>query len=486
MVDRVEVAYVKIWDQVVGAVTWNDDGFATFEFDTNFLRKGLDLSPIHMPLEESLRGDGIYSFRSRSTTGFDTFKGLPGMLADSLPDRFGNAIIDSWLQRQKRDIASFSPVERLCYIGNRGMGALEYVPSLNDKLNEPVAVEIGRLVELAHEVITERSHLNVNLTGDDSKDSESLVEILNVGTSAGGARAKAVIAINEGGHIISGQSDIPPGYEHWLIKFDGVADLELGVPQGYGRIEYGYHLMAKEAGIVMPTCKLLEENGRAHFMVKRFDRLPNNQKVHMQSLCGIAHYDFNMPGAYGYEQVFGVMRKLRIPASQAEQQYRRMVFNVVARNQDDHTKNVTFLMDKSGKWSLSPAYDITYSHNPGGKWTSSHQMTINGKRDHFTREDLMIVGRSINLKKPGLIIDEVIDAVQKWPEFAKKAGVGLNKEQAIAQTHRRLGIQQYSTVGALIKVLSTHGKKQKAEDIVTEEIKRTKSNSEDDEGLSPR
>ncbi|MGB3225583.1 MAG: type II toxin-antitoxin system HipA family toxin [Desulforhopalus sp.] len=437
MVDGVEVAYVKIWDQVVGAVTWNDKSFSTFEFDKNFLRKGLDLSPIHMPLAGALRGDAIYSFRSRSTIGFDTFKGLPGMLADSLPDRFGNAIIDSWLQRQKRDIASFSPVERLCFIGSRGMGALEYVPCLNVKLNEPVPVEIEKLVELAHEVITERSRLNFDVTGDDSKNSESLAEILNVGTSAGGARAKAVIAISEGGDIISGHLDLPSGYEHWLIKFDGVADIEPGVPQRDGRIEYGYHLMAKEAGIVMPTCKILEENGRAHFLVKRFDRLPDNQKVHMQSLCGLAHYDFNMLGAYGYEQVFGVMRKLRIPASEAEQLYRRMVFNVVASNQDDHTKNITFLMDKCGKWSLSPAYDVTYSHNPGGKWTSSHQMTINGKRGNFTREDLMTVGRSINLKKPGHIIDEIIKIVRKWPEFAQKAGVSLKTGQVIAQVQQR-------------------------------------------------
>ncbi len=236
------------------------------------------------------------------------------------------------------------------------------------------------------------------------------------GTSAGGARPKAVIAMNDKGDVLSGQADAPKDYDYWLLKFDGVTDLELGEPMGYGRIEYAYYLMAKEAGITMTECKLLQENGRAHFMTKRFDRVGGN-KLHMQSLCGVAHYDFNMAGAYSYEQAFEVMRKLRLSKAEASQQYRRMLFNIIARNQDDHTKNISFLMNKDGKWKLSPAYDVTYSHNPAGKWTNQHQMSVNGKRDHFTKSELMLTGKSLSLSKPEAIIDEVIAAVDKWMRF---------------------------------------------------------------------
>jgi serine/threonine-protein kinase HipA len=450
MVDKVDVAYVKIWGQVVGAVSWQGnvhEGFAVFEFDRDFLRQGLDLSPILMGVDNSLRGDGIFSFRNRSKDpGLDTFNGLPGLLADCLPDKFGNAIIDTWLQRQGRDLHSFSPVERLCYTGSRGMGALEFSPSINTGLDDSVTVDVSRLIDLAQDAISQKNALDVTLGENPDDADDALLEILRVGTSAGGARAKAIIAINNDGHILSGQTNVPKGYDHWIIKFDGVSDLELGAPQGFGRIEYAYHLMAKEAGIIMPECRLLEENGRAHFMTRRFDRQPDNQKVHMLSLCGIAHYDFNIPGGYGYEQAFSIMRQLRISKPEAEQQFKRMVFNVISRNQDDHTKNIAFLMDKTGKWSLSPAYDITYAHNPGGKWTNSHQMTINGKRGDFTLTDLVTVGQSIQLRKPELIVREIADIISQWPRFAAEARINEEITTAIAGTHRLyLGTEQLHT-----------------------------------------
>jgi serine/threonine-protein kinase HipA len=261
------------------------------------------------------------------------------------------------------------------------------------------------------------------------------MDILRVGTSAGGARPKAVIAVNAAGHVLSGQTDVPAGYDYWILKFDGVTDLELGKPSGYGRIEYAYYLMAQAAGIRMTECRLLEENGRAHFMTRRFDRV-DGRKLHLQSLCGLAHYDFNLPGAYGYEQVFGIMRRLRLSRAAAAEQYRRMVFNIVARNLDDHTKNIAFLMDTDGTWQLSPAYDVIYAHNPAGKWTSRHQLSLNGKRDGFTRQDLLDAGTAISLPQPADIVDQVNDAVARWAEFAAAAGIEPRVSTAIARNHR--------------------------------------------------
>ncbi len=433
MVAPVETAYVKIWGQVVGAVAWQgsaNEGFATFEYDPAFLRRNLNLSPIHMPVAEV---GALYEFRSRpNDPNIDTYKGLPGLLADSLPDKFGNLIIDAWLSRKGRDAGSFTPIERLCYTGSRGMGALEYTPTMKTGLDTTTPVEISELVTLAHQVTAKQKTLDISITSDNA---DALLEILRVGTSAGGARAKAIIAINDDGHTISGQGSIPEGYEHWLLKFDGADDLELGNTKGYGRTEYAYCLMADKAKINMAECRLLEEGGRAHFMTKRFDRV-GNQKIHMQTLCGIAHYDYNQPGAYGYEQAFSVMRQLGLSKKEAAQQFRRMIFNVVARNQDDHTKNIGFLMTPDGQWRLSPAYDVTYSHNPGGIWTSSHQMTINGKRDNFRLVDFVQVGKSIGLKQPEEVVEEIIEAVSLWPAFAKEAGVGIEETKKIQGDHR--------------------------------------------------
>jgi len=433
MVKKVDTAVVSLWGDDVGAVSWLDDrAYGVFEYDPAFLEKGLDISPVQMGLDEARNGDGIFSFPALNK---ETFLGLPGLLADALPDKFGNSIIDTWLARMGRDASSFSPVERLCYAGKRAMGALEFSPAVVAKYDKPVPVEIAELVTLAQEVMTQRMDLNTELGHSEKENAEAITDILRVGTSAGGARPKAVIAMDDKGNVMSGQAKVPKGYDYWILKFDGVTDIELGEPKGYGRIEYAYYLMAEAAGIDMIKCRLLEENGRAHFMTKRFDRVKGN-KLHMQSLCGIAHYDFNMAGAYSYEQAFAIMRKLRLSKAEAIQQYRRMIFNVVARNQDDHTKNIAFLMDQTGKWKLSPAFDVIYSHNPKGKWTNQHQMSINGKRDGLTLNDLVVVGESISISKPQDIIHEVISAVEQWPVYAQQAGIKKEIVEEISGYHR--------------------------------------------------
>lgn len=437
MVEKVETAVVSLWGEPVGAVAWlNDRGYGVFEFYPDFLKKGLDISPLHMGLDAARRGDGIFSFPGLNK---ETFMGLPGLLADALPDKFGNSIIDAWLTRNGRDIAGFSPVERLCYTGRRAMGALEFAPPVGRELDRPVPVAVAELVDMAQWVMSERMGLHVGLGPSEKENAEAVMDILRVGTSAGGARPKAVIAMDGNGNVMSGQSDVPAGYDYWILKFDGVTDLELGESKGFGRIEYACYLMAMDAGIDMTECRLLEENGRAHFMTRRFDRV-SGQKIHLQSLCGVAHYDYNAAGAYGYEQAFSVMRKLRLSKADAMQQYRRMVFNVAARNQDDHTKNIAFLMNREGRWKLSPAYDVVYSHNPAGKWTSRHQMSINGKRDDFTAADLLGLGESISIPKPLEIVLQVVETVKRWPEFARRAGVLESHIVEIGRNHRLLAL----------------------------------------------
>lgn len=437
MVTQVDTASVLLWGEPVGAVSWlADRGVALFEFEPAFLNKGLDISPIHMALQSAQQGDALFSFPALNR---ETFLGLPGLLADVLPDKFGNQIIDAWLARQGRDRASFNPIERLCYTGQRGMGALTFEPVINRSFDKSVSVEVAELVSLAQQLISQRGDLEVVLAVDEKQNADAILDILRVGTSAGGARPKAVIAMNEQGSVISGQGDVPPGFDYWLLKFDGVTDIELGEPKGYGRIEYAYYLMATAAGINMTPCQLLEEHNRAHFMTRRFDRI-DGRRLHMQSLCGLAHFDFNQAGAYSYEQAFMVMRQMRLSKADATEQLRRTVFNVLARNQDDHTKNIAFLMDETGQWRLSPAYDVTYAHNPGGVWTQQHQMSLNGKRDHFTLFDLQQLGASISLSKTktNRLIDEVKQALADWPIFAKQAGVSETISRAIARQHRKL------------------------------------------------
>ncbi len=427
----VDTAFVEIWGDVAGAVAWDPDlEFAAFEFDPEFLSKGFDLAPLTMPLATAQRGQTKYDFRSLPR---ETYFGLPGLLADALPDKFGHNVINAWLARQGRTPESFNPIERLCYTGRRAMGALEFMPILNKALEKSVPVEITQLLELAQTVVIEREELQVDL---ETHTSEALLDILRVGTSAGGNRPKAIIALNdETGEVRSGQVLAPEGFEYWVLKFDGVKDQSLGDPAGYGRVEYAYYLMALDSGINMTECRLLEEGGRAHFMTKRFDRRSDGSKMHLQSLCAIAHYDFNSPGAYSYEQAFRVNRELRLPSEDMDQLFRRMVFNVVARNHDDHTKNIAYLMDEKGSWRLSPAFDVIYSYNPEGIWTNRHQMSLNGKRDNFSKSDLEIVGDEMGVSDYRSAIEEVNDAVSNWEKYAIIAGIDEERISSIQNQH---------------------------------------------------
>jgi len=424
---KVTVATVRLWGQDVGAVAWDEPrGLGNFEYDPAFLRQGRQVAPLIMPL-----GAGIFSFPSLNR---ETFHGLPGLLADSLPDRYGNRLIDLWLARQGRAPGDFTPVERLCYMSTRGMGALEFKPAFGPAPGKSVPIEVAELTELAAEILQHRADWAVQLTG---AKAEALTEIIRVGTSAGGNRAKAVIAWNPQTHEVrSGQVAAPPGFEPWILKFDGVNDATLGDPKGFGRIEYAYHRMAVAAGIEMNDCRLLEESGRAHFMTRRFDRDAHGGKIHMQSLCALGHYDFNAAGEHGYEQAFSVIQRLNLGHATMREMYRRMVFNVVARNQDNHTRNIAFLMDQTGQWRLAPAFDVIWSYNPSGSWTNRHQMSINGKRNDFTRADLLTIAREHGLKDADDIINQVTAAVTDWPRFAQEAGVKTDQQQTISQTHR--------------------------------------------------
>ena len=427
------VAEVRLWGRSIGAVSVEDaNATAAFQYTPAFARSGIQVAPIVMPL-----GDQVYIFAQLAR---ESFHGLPGLLADSLPDRFGNALIDAWLATQGRTPESFNAVERLCYIGSRGMGALEFAPASGPRSRVAHKVEIDALVELASEVLSQRSQLQRSFADEDK--GHTLRDILRVGTSAGGARAKAVISWNrESNEVRSGQVDAGPGFDAWIIKFDGVSgnrDKEMEDPKGYGAIEYAYALMARAAGIDISECRLLEENGRRHFMTRRFDRLPGGGKLHMQSLAALAHYDFNQAGAYSYEQALQMIRRLDLPMSAIEEQFRRMVFNIVGRNQDDHVKNIAFLMDKAGRWSLSPAFDLSYSFNPSGDWTSRHQMSMNGKREHFVLDDFRDCARSVSMKRgrAEAIVAEVIDIAKRWPEFAEEAAVSETWSASIRQNLR--------------------------------------------------
>jgi serine/threonine-protein kinase HipA len=422
-----------LWGRTIGAVSLEEGArVAAFQYEPAFLASGIELSPLTMPLSRR-----IYQFPALPEV---SFHGLPGLLADSLPDKFGNALIDAWLATQGRRPESFNAVERLCYIGVRGMGALEFAPAKGPPLQRSAKVQLDELVKLASQVLTHRASLQVSFAPGRRHD--GLQEMLRVGTSAGGARAKAIVAWNRNtNEVRSGQVKAPAGFDYWLLKFDGISanrDKELEDPKGYTVIEYAYALMAADAGIEMSECALMEEGGRRHFMTRRFDRLSDGGKLHMQSLAALAHFDFNSAGAYSYEQAFDVIKRLGLPVRVREQQFRRMIFNVVARNQDDHVKNIAFLMDQAGAWSLSPAFDVTYAYNPTGQWTSHHQMTVNGKNEDFTREDFKAAAQVAGLKRGSseAILTEVMDTVREWPRYAKTAGVlGWQRDQ-ITQTLR--------------------------------------------------
>lgn len=427
------VAEVRMWGRQIGAVSVDGPGkVATFEYTAAFMRSGIEVAPIMMPLSGR-----IYRFADLPR---ESFHGLPGMLADALPDKFGNAVIDAWLGAQGRLPQDINAVERLCYTGARGIGALEFKPAQGPQSRKSTPLKIDALVELAADVLAYRENLHASFANADKE--HALREILRVGASAGGARAKAVIAWNPStNEVRSGQVKAPPGFEYWLLKFDGVPnnkDRDLTDPLGFGAIEYAYSIMARAAGIRMAECRLFEENGRRHFMTRRFDRLPDGEKLHMQSLGAIAHFDFNNPLAHSYEQALTVIRRLDLPMDEIEEQFRRMVFNIIARNQDDHVKNIAFLMNKQGQWSLSPAFDVMYAYNPSGSWTANHQMSLSDKRDGFTIDDLEAVARTASMQRgrAEVIAREVASAVSRWREFATQTGVLARQIDEIARTHR--------------------------------------------------
>ena len=417
----VDVAEIKIWGEWVGAVRWDESQqLGYFQYDTKFIQKGWDLSPLKMPISQ---GTQIYSFpelRIGRNETLDTFKGLPGLLADALPDKYGNRLISTWLAQQGRTENSMNPVEKLCFIGTRGMGALEFEPATIKTSTRNFSLEFDGLVELAKKMLHDREGFLTHLSKDEEK---AMMEILKIGTSAGGARPKAVIAYNrKTGEIKSGQGSVPKGFEHWLLKLDGVSGEQFGESTGWGRVEYAYYLMAKDCKIEISECRLLEENGRAHFMTKRFDR-DGNIKHHTQSLCGMQHYDFNDMYGYSYEQVFQTMRLLYLTYPEAEQMFRRMVFNVLATNFDDHTKNFSFILKKDDRWRLAPAYDLCFSFDPTNHWVNKQTLSINGKRLEITKEDLMTIAKNNNIKKGDKIIDEMNSIIKSWTTYASQANV---------------------------------------------------------------
>ena len=426
----VDVAEVKIWGELVGAVRWDDNQkLASFQYDKKFLAKDWDLSPLKMPISHT---DRIYSFpdlRAEKGNSINTFKGLPGLLSDALPDRYGNQLINIWLAQNGRPMDSMNPVEQLCFIGTRGMGALEFEPAQLTKNKTAFSLEIKSLVEVAKKMLSNKEGFETKL---DENEKKTMMDILKIGTSAGGARPKAVIAYNKKtGEIRSGQTNVPKGFEHWLLKLDGVSDAQFGESSGFGRVEYAYYKMAIDCGIEMMDCRLLEENNRAHFMTKRFDRDENNIKHHIQTFCGIQHYDYNNIYTYSYEQLFQTMRMLKLTYPEAEQMFRRMVFNVMATNYDDHTKNFSFRLKKGEKWELSPAYDICYSYDPKNVWVNQHTLSINGKHKDITKADLMTLAKANSVKKAEKIIDEIKDVVCNWNEYAEKHKVNKQLAESI-------------------------------------------------------
>lgn len=417
----VDTAKVRLYGMDMGTFRWSEKyGLAQFEYADSFVDKGMEPAPLMMPV----RSGRVYSF---GDIGRETFKGLPGMLADALPDTYGRALFERWLALTGRQ--SGNAIETLCFLGKRCMGALEFEPAMDMPYQADTKFEIENLVDAASAALTEKEHFGANLNAGKKA---AIAEIVRLGTSAGGQRAKAIIAYNkQTGEVRSGQIAAPAGFDYYLIKLDGVtAAAGFRETQNFGRLEYSFAQLVKECGIDMSECSLIEENGRAHFLTKRFDRV-NGEKIHMQTLCAIAHYDYRLLRAYSYEQAFQVMRTLRLPYSQAQEMFRRMVFNIVVRNQDDHTKNISFLMDRNGKWSLSPAYDMGFAYNPDGGWTAQHQMSVNGKFDDIRRDDLLECAKRNNIKEGSEIIDHIREKAALWRQLAKNCGVPAQMIKAI-------------------------------------------------------
>ena len=412
----INTAEVILWGTRIGIVHLdNGKAYVSFEYDKDFINSGIELSPLKLKLSNL-----VYEFPDLAG---EAFHGMPGLLADSLPDKFGNRIIEKWLMEQGRSLDDFNAIDRLCYTGTRGMGALEYRPVSGPEGDFEESINIEKMVEFASEVLSNKDSPKLNL--DEQIGYSQLVQL---GTSAGGARAKALIAVNEKtSEIRSGQIDAGNGFDYWLIKFDGIkknGDRGLNDSVEYTLIEYAYYLMAKVAGIDMEQCRILNENGRHHFMTKRFDRV-ENQKLHMQTLGALTHTDYNYPGLCSYEQAAEVIKVLNSSMSDVEQLYRRMVFNVVFVNQDDHVKNISFLMNKKGEWKLSPAYDITFSYNLNNRWLRAHQMLVNGKSENITYNDLISSGKNMGISsvKCKKIIDDVIIVSDDMEKYFEQASV---------------------------------------------------------------
>lgn len=418
-------AEVFLWGTRVGVVSYEEnEKYARFEYDKNFISRGIELSPIVMPLNNR-----IYSFPNLNK---ETFKGLPGLLAESLPDRFGDKVFESWLQINNKSLEDLSPIERLCYIGKRGMGALEYVPSTGPLNNEQEKIEINKMVEIASKILNNRKDLHLN------KNDINYANLLKFSTSAGGARAKAIISWNKDtGEILSGQISDQKGFDYWIIKFDGLdnnGDKDVIDPRGYTNVEYAYYLMAKDAGININECRLLKDNNLNHFMTLRFDReRETGEKLHMLSLGGLAHFDYNRPRSCSYEMAANVCLRLGIGNDEICELFRRMVFNVLTVNNDDHVKNISFLMNKKGKWGLAPAYDLCFSYKKDSYWVSEHQITVNGKSKDITLEDMLACADSMNIKKTKAIniISKVKEAANNWNKYADKAKVNNNVKNMI-------------------------------------------------------
>jgi len=429
----VDIVKVKIWGELVGAVAWDAAReVAIFEYDPRFKQLGWDLAPLKMSIFANQPHFSFPELRKDRNAEFDTFRGLPGLLADALPDNFGNQLINIWLAQQGRTPDSMNPLEHLCFIGTRGMGALEFEPAIFKESKRAFKLEIDNLIATAQHILHHREAFSVNIDNDAD---QAMLEIFKIGTSAGGARPKAIIAWNETtGEVKSGQTKAPAGFEHWLIKLDGVSDVQLGSSHGYGNVEMAYYNMAKACGINMMPSRLLNENGRSHFMTKRFDREGGDIKHHVQTFCALKHYDYNLVNSFSYEQLFQCMRELKLTYADAEQMFRRMVFNVIARNCDDHTKNFSFLLKKNGHWTLAPAYDLCHAFRPESTWVSQHALSINGKRKNITKADLLVIGESIRCKKANEIIDEINHTVNQWETFANDVAVNPKLRNAIAKT----------------------------------------------------
>lgn len=421
----VYVVEALVWGKAVGAVALDPKlGYYAFEYLPEFCESGIELAPITMPIAAASEP---FVFPDLPEL---TYRRLPGMLADALPDDFGNALIDAWMARQGVEKSQITALDRLAYMAKRGIGALEFKPARGPRRStSPTAIKLSTLVESARRAVQGE-------IGSDEHASAALAQIIQVGTSAGGARAKAVIAWNPNTHDIrAGQFDVEPGFEHWLIKFDGVgADERLGVSQDYGRIEYAYYLMATSAGIEMSESGLLEENDRAHFMTKRFDR-DGNTKHHLQSLCGLAHLDYRQKATHDASELFLTLDRLGIEYAGREQAFRRIAFNVMAANCDDHTKNVSFLLRQGRKWELAPAYDVTHAYNPKGEWTYQHLMSVNGKFAKISRDDLIVVADRFGVGTATKVLTKVSEAVASWPDFAKRAKVSQSEIARVKEHH---------------------------------------------------